>query len=326
MRSAFAVVFSIVWLPATVVIATSSSSGEASASRIAIASSWPGSQSRTIGVGVIFEYRVYLAGARQRRLRAETGRSERAGGTGALERGTPLAALEQADDEAGRERVAGGGAVDGVDGGRGGSGDLSPVLEERGAVGPVGDGHELPGGDDLVLEPVDDQQVGDDVDRPRGRRVEGEERRVPRRSVHDLVRHLELAEHRSASEVGAHVRVRAGHDDDLVLTVVGDEDQRDPRRPGVLDRELDARFAEAGERLVGERIGADRPDHAHTRAETGRRDRLVRPLAAGEAPEARPRDRLAGTGKPFDARDEVEVDRPDDGQLDACSHDRSLSA
>ena len=49
-RSAFAVVFSSVWLPATVVTPSSSTSGLASASRSAIASSWPGSQSRRIGV------------------------------------------------------------------------------------------------------------------------------------------------------------------------------------------------------------------------------------------------------------------------------------
>ena len=52
-RSAFAVVLSRVWFPETVVTATSSISGEARASRIAIASSWPGSQSRMMGVGVM---------------------------------------------------------------------------------------------------------------------------------------------------------------------------------------------------------------------------------------------------------------------------------
>jgi hypothetical protein len=48
-RRALSVVFSSVWLPATVVIATSSIAGEAAASRMAMASSWPGSQSRMIG-------------------------------------------------------------------------------------------------------------------------------------------------------------------------------------------------------------------------------------------------------------------------------------
>ena len=45
-RRALSEVFSSVWLPATTVIARSSSAGEAAASRMAIASSWPGSQSR----------------------------------------------------------------------------------------------------------------------------------------------------------------------------------------------------------------------------------------------------------------------------------------
>ena len=48
--SALRVVLSSVWLPATVVTPRSSTSGEASASRIAIASSWPGSQSMRIGM------------------------------------------------------------------------------------------------------------------------------------------------------------------------------------------------------------------------------------------------------------------------------------
>ena len=50
--SAFVVVFSSVWLPPTVVIPRTSTSGEASASRIAIASSWPGSQSMRIGIAI----------------------------------------------------------------------------------------------------------------------------------------------------------------------------------------------------------------------------------------------------------------------------------
>ena len=49
-RRALSVVFSIVWFPCVVVTPTSSSSGLASASRSAIASSCPGSQSRMTGV------------------------------------------------------------------------------------------------------------------------------------------------------------------------------------------------------------------------------------------------------------------------------------
>src|SRR2546421_13036545 len=50
-RIAFAVVFGSVWLPCVVVTPTSSTSGLAIASSSAIASSWPGSQSRMIGIG-----------------------------------------------------------------------------------------------------------------------------------------------------------------------------------------------------------------------------------------------------------------------------------
>ena len=48
----------------------------------------------------------------------------------------------------------------------------------------------------------------------------------------------------------------------------------------------------------------------------GRRDRLVRALAAGRAYELVRSQRLAGTREPLEARGEVEVDRADDGQLD----------
>ena len=71
---------------ATVVTPTSSTSGLASASSSAIASSWPGSQSRMIGVAHRGEYRVDLGRGRQRGLRAEARRGERAGGAGAAER------------------------------------------------------------------------------------------------------------------------------------------------------------------------------------------------------------------------------------------------
>ena len=85
-RSAFAVVFSRVWLPATVVMPRRSTSGLASASSSAIASSWPGSQSRRIGVGHRPEDRVDLGGGGQRRLRARPGSRERAGRAGAAQR------------------------------------------------------------------------------------------------------------------------------------------------------------------------------------------------------------------------------------------------
>ena len=55
------------------------------------------------------------------------------------------------------------------------AGHLAAAFEESGPLGPVGDGDELPPRDDLVLEPVDDQQVGLDVDRTGGCGVQREE-------------------------------------------------------------------------------------------------------------------------------------------------------
>jgi hypothetical protein len=60
--SAFVVVFSSVWLPATVVMPRTSTSGLASASRSAIASSCPGSQSMRIFVAMRGLYGTRIAG------------------------------------------------------------------------------------------------------------------------------------------------------------------------------------------------------------------------------------------------------------------------
>src|ERR671923_2531388 len=98
---------------------TSSSSGLASASRIAIASSWPGSQSIRTGSAKDL---VDLLRGRKRRLRAGPRRGDRTGGAGAAERLVPVAALEGADDEARGERVARRRAVDCVHRRRGGAG------------------------------------------------------------------------------------------------------------------------------------------------------------------------------------------------------------
>ncbi len=110
--SALRVVFSSVWLPATVVTPRSSTSGEASASRIAIASSWPGSQSMRIGMLTASASTSSAVGSED--CAPEPRGGERAGDAGAAQRLVALAALEQRDDEARREGVAGGGAVDGA--------------------------------------------------------------------------------------------------------------------------------------------------------------------------------------------------------------------
>ena len=125
-----------------VVTPTSSSSGLASASSSAIASSCPGSQSR-------------MTRGRHRASIAST--SAAVGSDGCAPKrdaasapaaharrsaSSRLAALEQRDEQAGGERVAGGGAVDGVDLRRLGARDLLAVLEQHRALGAERDGDE----------------------------------------------------------------------------------------------------------------------------------------------------------------------------------------
>ena len=124
-----------------------------------------------------------------------------------------------------------------------------PVFDQHGALGSVGDGDEPAARDDLVLEPVDDEQVGLEVDPPGGRSVEDDERGGLRRGEHGLVRHLELAQQRALDRPRCHERVRAGRDDDLRLAGGVDVDERDAGLPHALELELDARRFEARERL-----------------------------------------------------------------------------
>ena len=80
-----------------------------------------------------------------------------------------------------------------------------------------------------------------------------------------LVRDLLLAEHRvgRASSKSADRPVRAGRDDDRRLAGGVDRDQRDARRlVGLAQVELDPCLAQPGERLVRERVTADRADEA----------------------------------------------------------------
>src|SRR4029453_19683275 len=103
-RIAFAVVFSSVWFPATVVTPSSSTSGLATASSRAIASSCPGSQSRTIRSG---KELLHLRGGRNRGLRTGPRRGDRAGGACPTECLAPIAPLQVGNDEAGGEGGAG---------------------------------------------------------------------------------------------------------------------------------------------------------------------------------------------------------------------------
>ena len=251
---------------------------------------------------------------RCRRLCAEPRRCERAGRHRTMHRLLPRPPFEQRYDEACGEGVAGRSAVDGLDPRRPGARDLAAGLEERGAVGAVRHGDEPAACVHLVLEPVDDQQVRLDVDRSRRRRVQCEELRVTRGREHDRIGHLELAEHGAAGTDRRHLGVRAGNDHDLVLPVIRDEDQCDAGVAGPLDPELDSRLAQPRERLVRVAVLSDCADHRHAGAELRRGDRLVGALAAGEAREAVRRERLPLPRQRLDARDEVEIDRPDDGE------------
>ena len=67
------------------------------------------------------------------------------------------------------------------------------------------------------------------------------------------------------------------------------------------------------ERLVRERVAADRSHEPHLGPEPRRGERLIRALAAWNARERRAGDRLTRPRQPLAARDEVEVDRADDG-------------
>ena len=85
--------------------------------------------------------------------------------------------------------------------------------------------------------------------------------------------------------------------------------------PVRVEVELDAGVVKADERFIGERVVADRADHPHARTEPRGRDRLVRALPARHAQEVVTGERLPRPRQPLDARDEVEVDRADDGEL-----------
>ena len=96
-----------------------------------------------------------------RALRARPGCCQRTGDACASQRLVAVATLEERDDEAGGERVAGAGAVDGLDGRRLGARDLRPVLEQDRSFGAERQTDESAAvAERLELEPVDDRQLG----------------------------------------------------------------------------------------------------------------------------------------------------------------------
>ena len=158
---------------------------------------------------------------------------------------------------------------------------------------------------------------GSHVDRSRRRGVQREERRLARGGEHDVVRHLELAEHgAAAATTGLDGGVRARDDDDLVLPVVGDEDEGDPGRRRRGRARGRRRRSQPRERLLGERVGPRRRRPCEPWRRAARRPRPGSRPCRREPLERGAGDRLSGPRQAFDARDEVEVDRPDDRELD----------
>ena len=323
-RSALSVVFSSVWLPCTVVTPSELDLGAREREQ---------ERDRVVVPGIAVEddwsrhratYRVDLGRGRQRRLRAEARSGDRACGARASQRLVVVAALEQRDEQARGEGIARSGAVDRVDLRRLGARDLLPVLEQHRALGAERHRDEAVAAlQRLELVAVDDREVGVDVDRPRGRGVQAEQaRRLLPGADHRLVGDLELAEDGVArAELdGAELGVRAGRDRDLVLAGGVDQDQRDAGR-GRAPLRLDEQPVLLRQRLVRERVVADRADEGHVGAEPRARDGLVRALAAADAVEGRVRDRLARPRQPLDPGDEVEVDAADDGDRGRGSRD-----
>ena len=321
-RSAFAVVFSSVWLPATVVTPTSSSSGEASASSSAIASSWPGSQSRMIGVGVMRASIASTSAGRSAATAARRARrGERAGGAGAAQRLVARPALEQRDDEAGRERVAGarcrrprstcGGAARATSRAvlvaaprprrRSVTRDELPALETTSCSRR------------LTTSRSGSRSIG-----TRRRGVEREERRrLARPPARPRPGPRAGRARRPRPARGVSSAFAPGDDDDLVLARGVDEDQRDAglrraarararRRPRAALRAPRRRSASSPTAPIMRTFA---PSRAAATA-------WFAPLPPGCASKRAPRTVSPGPRQPLDARDEVEVDRADDGELD----------
>src|SRR5207237_1167337 len=87
-----------------------------------------------------------------------------------------------------------------------------------------------------------------------------------------------------------------------------------PARSPASERvEPHAGLLELAKRLAAEVVVAHARHEPDVGAQPRRRDRLVRALPAGHAVEGGAADRLPRPRQPLDARDEVEVDRADDG-------------
>ena len=253
-------------------------SGLASASSSAIASSWPGSQSRMI-VGHRREDRVDLVGRRQRRLRAGAASAASAPAAQArcsasLRARVPPAARPQR----GAERIAGRRAVDRRRRGGGvaratsrpSSSSTAPSAPSVSATSPP----RVP--TTLVLVAVDDEQIGSlELERTaRRRRVQAEEARLRGRGGDRRERDLQLADHR-VGFADLDVRRRPGARSRPGATTITfsplrvDEDQRDAAL-AVVAHDAARVDALALERAQHEIVAADPPDEARPRARAAR--------------------------------------------------------
>src|SRR5690606_3329104 len=118
-----------------------------------------------------------------------------------------------------------------------------------------------------------------------------------------------------------------GRDDDRVLAVGRDGDERGPGRDvdaldevGPHPRTVERREQEVGGVVVPEGADERRPGTARAR----RADGLVRALAAGVAAQVAAEDRLAAAGVPGHVDDEVDVRGPHDDDLARARHRAAL--
>ena len=242
--------------------------------------------------------------------------SERSRGACTPERLLPVAVLQQRVHEPGRERITGRGSVDSHDPWRSRTGDLAAVFQQDGALFAERDREQRLVAHDFRLVAVGDNEVGVDHEGSSGGGVDAEPVRLVARLIQSGIGDLELAEDVSRRGEVTDFAVRARDDDNLILAVARDEDDRDAGwRTNLAHGQLDSGLLQAGECIGGVGVPAHTADHAHRRAEPRRGDRLVRALAARDAVDGRTGEGLPGAWQALDLRNEIEVDRPDDGQL-----------
>ena len=327
--SALRVVLSSVWFPATVVTPISSTSGEASARRIAIASSWPGSQSMTIGVLTASASTSSAVGSE-----VWAPKREAASAPAAHARRSDSSRARPSSSETTRQAVnasPAASAVDRLDRGRLGPRHLLPVLEQHGALGAERETDEAARlAERLELEPVHDRQLGRRRAVARRRRVEKEARRELGRPRDRLGRDLLLAQHRVgiAELEGRRAAARRSRPGATTIVV-------SPAASTVMSAmPVGASFTSHRSSTSASRSPASACSASSSRptqptSATSAPSRAAATAWFAPLPPARARSgaghRLARTRQPLRPHDEVEVDRADDGEARRC-HGASLDS